>query len=33
MDGKKAPAGLYKLRLKATSGDQVATDRATIRLR
>ena len=31
--GKKAPRGLYKLRLKATSGDQVATDRAAVRLR
>ena len=33
VDGKKAPRGLYKLRLKATSGDQVATDKATVRLR
>ena len=33
VDGKKAPRGLYKLRLTATSGDQVAKDRATIRLR
>jgi len=33
VDGKKAPRGLYRLRLKATSGDQVATDKATIRLR
>jgi hypothetical protein len=33
VDGKKAPRGLYKLRLKATSGDQVATDKAAIRLR
>ena len=33
VDGKKAPRGLYKLRLTATSGDQVATDRAAVRLR
>jgi hypothetical protein len=33
VDGKKAPRGRYKLRLTATSGDQVAKDRATIRLR
>ena len=33
VDRKKAPAGLYKLKLTATSGDQVATDRATVRLR
>ena len=31
VDGKEAPRGLYKLRLKATSGDQVATDRAAVR--
>jgi hypothetical protein len=33
VDGKAAPRGLYKLKLTATSGDQVATDRATVRLR
>ena len=33
VDRRKAPRGLYKLRLTATSGDQVATDRATVRLR
>ena len=33
VDGKKAPSGLYKLKLTATSGDQVATDRAAVRLR
>jgi hypothetical protein len=33
VDGKKPPRGLYKLRLTATSGDQVATDKATVRLR
>jgi Bacterial Ig domain len=33
VDGKKAPRGLYKLKLTATAGDQVATDRASARLR
>jgi len=33
VDRKKAPAGLYRLKLTATSGDQVATDRAAVRLR
>ena len=33
VDGKAAPRGRYKLKLTATAGDQVATDRATVRLR
>jgi hypothetical protein len=33
VDRRKAPRGTYKLRLTATSGDQVAKDRATVRLR
>jgi Big-like domain-containing protein len=33
VDRKKAPRGTYKLRLTATAGQQVAKDRATVRLR
>ena len=33
VDRKKAPRGTYRLELKATAGEQVAQDRATVRLR
>jgi hypothetical protein len=33
VDRKNAARGLYKLKLTATAGDQVATDRATVRVR
>ena len=33
VDRKRAPRGTYRLELKATTGEQVAQDRATVRLR
>jgi hypothetical protein len=33
VDGSNAPAGIYRLKLTATSGEQVARDRVTVRLR